>query len=204
LLPDALLDQVRALHGGPERGYHGWSHPQALLKLFAEVESELHDPLAVRCAILFHDAIYEPRRSDNEARSAVLASEMLRGVVPDESLARTLRLIEATARHAIPEGLLPDEAADMAVFLDMDLSILGASAEAFDAYEAGVRHEHREIPADAFRTGRAAILEGFLARETLYVSAWGRARFEAAARANLARSIGSLRRGRDPSPAFRP
>ena len=79
------------------------------------------------------------------------------------------------------------------MFLDMDLSILGASPEAFDAYEAGVRHEYREVPEEAFRNGRAAILEGFLARDFLYFSDWGRAQFERAARTNLKASIVKLR-----------
>ena len=194
-LPDALVEEVRDLHSGPERGYHGWSHPTALLKLFTEVEAALSDPLAVRCAILFHDAIYEPRKADNEQRSAVLAEQRLRGVIPNDSLARVIRLIEATAKHTAPAGLPPEEAADMALFLDMDLSILGAPTAVFDAYEAGVRHEYRDIPIDAFRAGRAVILEGFIARDALYFSAWGRKRFEARARANLIRSIQALRDG---------
>lgn len=193
MLSDALLEEISALHSGPDRGYHGWSHPLALLKLYDEVEGQLHDPLAVRCAILLHDAIYEPRRNDNESRSADLAKTMLNGVVPEETLGRTLRLIEATARHAIPADLSTDEVADMAIFLDMDLYILGAAPDVFDAYEAGVRHEYREVPEAAFRAGRAAILEGFLARDALYFSDWGRARFEAEARRNLIRSVDRLR-----------
>lgn len=195
MLSEAMFDEIRGLHAGPDRGYHDWSHPLALLALHAELEPRLHDPEAVRCAILLHDAIYEPRRADNESRSAALAARMLEGVVPAETLARTIRLIEATARHAIPADLASDEAADMALFLDMDLSILGASPRDFDAYETGVRHEYREIPEAAFRHGRAAILEGFLARDALYLSDWGRARFEAPARENLGRSIAKLRAG---------
>ena len=193
MLSAALIDEIRVLHAGPDRGYHGWSHPLALLALHAEVEGMLHDAEAVRCAILLHDAIYEPRRKDNESRSAALAAEMLKNVVPEATLGRTLRLIKATAHHAIPADLPADEVADMALFLDMDLSILGAAPELFDAYEAGVRHEYREVPEEAFRAGRAAILEGFLAREALYFSDWGRDRFEAAARDNLRRSIAALR-----------
>jgi predicted metal-dependent HD superfamily phosphohydrolase len=192
MLSDGLIATIRDLHSGPDRGYHGWSHPIALLKWHDEVADQLHDQLAVRCAILVHDAIYEPRATDNEARSAVLATQMLAGVVPQETLARTVRLIEATAKHAIPDGLPDDERADMALFLDMDLSILGASDAAFDGYEAGVRHEYREIPEELFRQGRAKILQGFLARESLYFSDWGRTRFEAKARANLRRSIVAL------------
>ncbi len=193
MLRETLIDTIRDLHSGPDRGYHGWSHPLALLKWFEEVAEHLHDPLAVYAAILLHDAIYEPRATDNEARSAVLATDMLRGEVPEETLAKTVRLIEATAKHAIPAGLPTPEAADMALFLDMDLSILGASSAVFDAYEAGVRHEYRDIPEAAFRAGRAQILEGFLARKSLYFSDWGRARFEMAARANVRRSIAALR-----------
>ena len=195
MLSETLLGEIRGLHSGPDRGYHGWSHPVALLALHAEVSGSMHDPEAVRCAILLHDAIYEPRRTDNESRSAALAAQMLTGLVSDATLDRTIRLIEATARHAIPAGLPDDEVEDMALFLDMDLSILGAPPADFDAYEAGVRHEYREVPEPAFRLGRADILEGFLARENLYFSDWGRARFEAAARENLKRSVAALRGG---------
>lgn len=193
VLGDALLDRIRGLHIGPDRGYHGWSHPLALLALFDGVRERLSDPLAVYCAILLHDAIYEPRAGDNEARSAALAADMLAGVVPGQTLARTIRLIEATAKHAIPDGLSADERGDMAMFLDMDLAILAAPEAEFDAYEAGVRHEYREVPELDFRAGRARILEGFLARDRLYMSPWGREVFEAKARANLARSIRRLR-----------
>lgn len=193
VLPEPLLDHIRDLHSGEDRGYHGWSHPLALLALLPEVEDRLHDPLAVRCAILLHDAIYEPRRDDNESRSAELARELLTGVAAPDTLERTIALIEATKAHAIPDGLTEGDAADMAVFLDMDLSILAAPDAAFDAYEDGVRHEYREVPPDLFRMGRAAILEGFLARDRLYVSPWGLERFETPARVNLRRSIEALR-----------
>lgn len=193
MLDEALIAEIAELHSGPDRGYHGWSHPQALLRLFAETEGSLDDPLAVYCAIVLHDVIYEPRRSDNETRSAVLARTMLQDVIPGESLDRAIRLIEATARHAIPADLPEGETADMARLLDMDLSILAAPIAVFDAYEAGVQHEYREVPEEAFRQGRAAILEGFLAREALYMSDWGKLRFEAQARENLKRSIAQLR-----------
>ncbi|MDP1736182.1 MAG: hypothetical protein Q8L23_01945 [Caulobacter sp.] len=193
VLPKALIEKIRDLHSGPRRGYHGWSHPLALIRWYELVKSRLNDPLAVYCAILLHDAVYEPRRPDNESRSAALAEELLNDVVPDASLNRTFRLIEATARHAIPPGLSVEDANDMAMFLDMDLSILAAPQAAFDAYEDGVRHEYQEVPEEAFRAGRASILEGFLERDALYMSPWGQAEFETKARANLKRSVAKLR-----------
>ncbi len=195
-LPSGLIEEARRLHGGPERGYHGWSHPEALLRLLPEVRSRLTDPVAVECAIILHDAIYDPGRSDNEARSAALARRLLGGVVAAKTLRRAIRLIAATGRHVVPDSTPPDEAADMRIFLDLDLSILGASAEDFDRYEAGVRHEYRHIPDADFRRGRAAVLERFLERDRLYLSEWGRERFETAARANLQRSLEALRPGK--------
>jgi predicted metal-dependent HD superfamily phosphohydrolase len=192
-LPPDLIEKARRLHSGPERGYHAWSHPEALLRLLSEVRDRLHDPLAVECAIILHDAIYDPTKSDNEARSAALAREMLGGVVPANTVRRAVQLIEATERHLVPETLAADEAEDMRIFLDLDLSILGASPDAFDLYEAGVRHEYRHVPESAFRAGRARILEQFLSREWLYMSPWGRERLEAKARENLQRSLAALR-----------
>lgn len=158
-----------------------------------EVRDGLHDPLAVECAILLHDAVYDPRRGDNEQRSAALARELLSGVVPAATLARTVRLIEATEQHQLPPDVAVCEAADARIFLDLDLSVLGAAPVVFDAYEAGVRHEYRHVPDADFRRDRAKILADFLARERLFLSDWGRDRFEAQARANLRRSLEALR-----------
>ncbi len=124
--------------------------------------------------------------------------ELLDGVLPPATLARTVRLIEAAVAHAIPPGLDADEVADMARFLDMDLSILGAPEATFDRYEASVRVEYAHVPEQTFRTGRAAILERFLARDPLFLSPWGRARFEDEARDNIRRSIAVLRSDASP------
>ena len=189
----AIVAQARAFHSDPARGYHGWDHPLALLRHFESVRDSLHDPVAVEAAILFHDAIYDPKGSDNEPLSAKLAAQVLEGHVAPETLARTVRMIEATQFHALRDDISPEEAHDTAIFLDLDLSILGASPEAFDAYEEGVRKEYGFVPEAAFKAGRAAILERFLARERLYMSPWGLERFEAAARRNLERSLAALK-----------
>lgn len=194
-VPADVLDELRARYGEPQRAYHSWAHIEALMRWFGEVRPQLHDPEAVLYAVLFHDAVYDPARSDNEPASATLLRERMTGRLPPETLERAAVLIEATQRHAVPAGLSAEAASDAALFLDMDLSILGAPQPVFDRYEADVRTEYAHVPEPLFRAGRARILTGFLERERLYVSAWGRERFEAGARANVRRSITQLQAG---------
>jgi len=192
LIGEALKTELSALYRQPGRHYHGVTHIEALLALLDAHRAALSDPQAIEAAIWFHDAIYDSRRSDNEARSAALAAEKLSPAVEPARLSRIAAMIEATATHALPE--FDDEAArhDAALFLDMDLSILGAPKAAFDSYEAAVRREYAWVDDKAWRSGRAAVLKKFLARPHIFHTEAFRERFEAEARKNIQRSISAL------------
>jgi predicted metal-dependent HD superfamily phosphohydrolase len=70
--------------------------------------------------------------------------------------------------------------------------VLGASPEAFDAYERAVRREYGWVPEPAWITGRSAVLKNILARPYVFNTRQFRARFEQQARANMERSLASL------------
>jgi predicted metal-dependent HD superfamily phosphohydrolase len=192
LIGAALKTELSALYRQPGRHYHGLAHIEALLMLVREHRAEIADPQAVEAAVWFHDAVYDSRRSDNEARSAALAAEKLASRVDPARLARIVAMIEATATHALPD--LGNEAAngDAALFLDMDLSILGAPKGAFDSYEAAVRREYAWVDDKAWRSGRTAVLRKFLSRPHIFHTETFRQRFEARARKNIQRSIVAL------------
>jgi predicted metal-dependent HD superfamily phosphohydrolase len=76
--------------------------------------------------------------------------------------------------------------------VDIDLSILGGPPDEFDAYERAIRHEYAHVPGEAFASGRARILRGFLARGWIYATELFRERYETAARENLRRSLARL------------
>ena len=192
LIGKAQQTELVALYRQPGRHYHGLAHIEALLALASEYRDRLSDPEAVDAAIWFHDAIYDSRRSDNEARSVALATEKLSSHAAPERLARIVAMIEATATHGLPD--LGDEATtrDAAFFLDMDLSILGAPPAAFDSYEAAVRREYAWVDEKAWRSGRAAVLKKFLARPRIFHTEAFRQDFEDQARKNMARSIAAL------------
>ena len=190
-VPPTLLSDLKTRHAEPQRHYHDWTHIAALLAHRETLCESLNDADAVLYAVLFHDAVYDPKAGDNETRSAELLMASAPPLSP-ESLIRAQQMIEATARHLLPDDMPAPDRRDCAYFLDMDLGILGAAPDRFDIYEDQIRREYAHVPDDAFRTGRAAILRRFAERGRLYFSDWGLDRFEAQARANIARSLARL------------
>jgi predicted metal-dependent HD superfamily phosphohydrolase len=175
------------------RHYHDLHHVETLLGLADAFADLIGDREAVEAAIWFHDAIYDTRCRDNEERSTALAEARLAGTTDEDRIARIAAMIRATAGHAVPD-LADDARGDCALFLDMDLAILGAPSAEFDAYEAAVRREYDWVPEPQWKLGRRAVLTQFLARPAIYATRHFRASYEAAARENLARAIGRLDR----------
>jgi len=192
LIDEELKNELAALYQAADRHYHGLAHIEAMLALAAEYRHLLHDPEAVEAAIWFHDAIYDSRANDNEAKSAELAEKRLAGRVGPHRLARVAAMISATATHQLPP--LSDENAlnDAALLLDMDLAILGAEPAVFDAYEKAVRLEYGWVEEPMWRAGRSAVLQNFIARPHIFNTQIFRDRFEARARENLDRSLRAL------------
>src|SRR5258706_5763120 len=170
------------------RFYHNFSHVKTLLKLFESFDNKIQDPKAIKFSIWFHDVIYDTRKSDNEAESARLASEMLRKLnVNIEIIERVKDLILATKDHS--DGNL---SYDAKLFLDMDLAILGMSEEIYKEYNQAIRQEYSWVSESIFRQGRKKILTSFVERESIYFTDEMKARYEEQARKNINSEIKSL------------
>jgi predicted metal-dependent HD superfamily phosphohydrolase len=182
----SVYDDLVRRWSEPHRHYHDLSHLDACLVLFDEHRDLAARPGEVLAALLFHDAIYDPTRDDNEARSAALAREALRDAEP-EPIERIAAAIDATRTHETSDP-------DVALVLDVDLSILGADAATYDAFERAIRREYAHVPDDAFRVGRAAVLGRFRARDPIYRTEPLRRALEAPAHANLSRALAALQR----------
>ena len=179
-----MLAAARAAYDSPGRFYHTWDHVlDCLEKLrgFADADG------AAFLALLFHDAVYVAGRDDNEAKSAALARRTLEPHLPPRELADVERMILATQHHALES----DDDPRVAVVLDVDLSILGAPWPQYRAYADGVRREYA-MPPERFDAARAAFLSKLLQAPAIFHTAEGRARWEAAARENVARELRQL------------
>lgn len=185
----AVWAELAAAYGEPGRHYHDVSHVVDVAERFAEAAPWAR-PHEVFVAVLYHDAVYRPGRSDNEAASARMARAGWRGSAVD--LDRVSELIELTAAHG---KLAPDDVdPEAARFLDCDMAILGAGAEAFAAYDRGVAREYAPfVPAAAFAAGRAAFLERLLAAPRIFLSDDAHRRLDGSARENLGCALGAAR-----------
>lgn len=182
-----VFDRVVAAYSEPHRHYHTLEHLGEMFRVVGRLP--VRDPGAVQLAVWFHDVVYDPRAADNEARSADAAADWLGPLgVPAETIANVKRLIATTAHFTGDPPSDPDARA----LLDADLAILGASEQRYARYAADIRAEYAWVPDDAYRTGRAAVLESFLARPRLYFADILHAEGDAPARRNLRAELAAL------------
>jgi len=142
----------------------------------------------VELALWFHDAVYDPKASDNEEQSAVLARQCLQAASRSDIAQAVDDLVMVTKFHDTEAGT------DSAVMVDVDLSILGQSEPRFAEYEWGIRAEYEWVPQEVFNAKRAEILEKFLNRARIYSTPHFFDKYERQARRNLEQSIWQMRR----------
>ena len=165
----------------PHRHYHTLEHIAASLAHLDEVEQNPD----IEGAIWFHDVIYDPARTDNEERSAEFFLESTRQWIDPDWAARIHRLILATDFRT-PRQDDPDAR----LMTDIDLAVLGAADDLYDAYARAIRLEYAHVSDDVFREGRTRVMKRFI-EQPVYRTPFFQSR-EAAARANILRELESF------------
>lgn len=178
------------------RHYHNLRHLDDLLQQADKLEFE--NPAAVRLAIFYHDIVYgrtsramleipEDSGLSNEAHSAALADEHMKKMGCDQALRRrVVSFIRMTETHQADPA---DR--DAALFLDMDMSILGASPARYARYAAQIRAEHADVPQDQFCAGRKKFLERTLGTRFFMTDLYEK-KLGAQARRNMERELAHI------------
>jgi predicted metal-dependent HD superfamily phosphohydrolase len=183
---DALA-RLLVAYDEPHRHFHTRTHVATVV---SGVMASAGGDRCARLAAWYHDAIYDPRASDNEARSADLAVATLRRLGVDElACARVHDLILMTKHHLPRTG---DEPA--AALCDADLGILGTDRTTYTRYVGQVRAEFAHVDDDAWRVGRSAFLRSMLDRPTIFHGSAALDRWESGARGNLIDELAGLTR----------
>ncbi|HVL74894.1 MAG TPA: hypothetical protein VM406_02660, partial [Noviherbaspirillum sp.] len=174
----ATWHALYACYSDPRRSYHNLEHVAALLRLADQERAQICEPEVVEFAIWFHDAIYDTHARDNEQKSAAWAREALEAISVDPRYVDAVEAcILATQNHALGAAAI----ADLPLFLDLDLAILGAEDADYDDYSRRVREEYAWVPQAQYREGRLAVLRRFAERDRLFLTPSMIARFEARA-----------------------
>src|SRR6185312_1709518 len=138
------FDLLAAAYGSPDRHYHTFEHLDEMFQVAGRLMAITDDPRSLQLAIWFHDAVYDPRAKDNEARSAELAVTLLGPIgVPLSALDAATRLIQATAHLTNPK---PPGDRETSILLDADLAILGSPPHRYRRYAADIRKEYCWVP----------------------------------------------------------
>ncbi|MBA4266786.1 MAG: N-methyl-D-aspartate receptor NMDAR2C subunit [Comamonadaceae bacterium] len=182
-----VFQRLMTAYQEPQRRYHTLEHLSECMALFDDHRHLAAQPAEVEMALWFHDAVYDVKAHDNEARSAQWAESALNDAgVGHLKVQSVVQHILATRHADVPQP------GDQALLVDVDMAILGAPRARFDAYEDQVRAEYAWVPEPVFRQKRSELLTAFLARPFLYGTPALHAMLEAPARANLAHSLKAL------------
>jgi predicted metal-dependent HD superfamily phosphohydrolase len=184
-----LLQLLRGRYEEPHRAYHNMNHINAMLKWADDLKSSIDDMEVFEWAIWYHDAVYDPKKQDNEEKSAALAVKELRLLgLPAEKIIQVEAMVLATKTHEF-ENLTSDGA----LFVDVDMSILGVAPSIYAQYTRLVREEYEWVPWKEFNEGRQKLLEGWLDRWHIYNTEVMCDRLEVQARENIAKELALLR-----------
>jgi predicted metal-dependent HD superfamily phosphohydrolase len=190
--PQELFSALVKAYAEPHRAYHTIEHIEDCLKQFDAARYLAEQPDEVEMALWFHDAVYDTQASDNEERSAEWAFNALSaGGIPPAISRRISDLVLATRHRALPSGR------DAQLLSDVDLSILGRSASAFDQYDRAIRIEYQWVPEEVYRGARAQVLAEFLQRQSIYQTEHFRRLYEEPARRNLTRALARFHHSHD-------
>ena len=186
-LINGVFDELLKNYNSGKRYYHDLSHLIDLLKLLDEVNFQITDEEVVYYAIWFHDAIYEPLKTDNEERSAEWAQSFLSQIgFPPHRIEKVCQYILATKNHTSTGEN------DLNFFLDFDLSILGAEEMIYDIYSRQIRDEYHFYPNFLYKRGRKKVLQELLKAERIYHTEDYYARLESQSRSNMDREMSNL------------
>ena len=177
--PSGVFEALVSRYSEPTRAYHTLQHISEGIGHLKTVRSA---PPEVAIAWWFHDAIYDPKRQDNEEKSAAWA----RAVLADGPLKPKVEtLILATKLGAAARE------PNARLMVDVDLAILAAPEPRYSEYEAQIRREYAFVDDATYRAERQKVLRGFTGLAYIYATPEFR-NLETRARKNLERSINAL------------
>jgi len=157
------LQNLFELYDHPNRYYHNFNHIVEMWRVLAK-HTKITPQLYT--AVLYHDAIYNPKYDDNEFQSALLyelhCDDMFRYSTDDTLDSKVVQMILDTKEHipTIDESEL---------LIDADLWILGSNIWTYREYKEAIKKEYEPFFTETeMIAGRTAFLENMLDRKNIF------------------------------------
>lgn len=184
---DSLWLELNQQYSGRSRHYHNLTHIQNLIMELEKVKSEIKDWNTILFSVFYHDVIYNARKKDNEAKSAVLATKRMSEIqVPPAQIALCKEQILSTKNHNISVN------SDTNYLTDADLSILGKDWDTYREYFQNVRKEYAIYPDFLYKPGRKKALKHFLKMDHIFKTEHFSTLYEVQAIENIRKEIDLL------------
>ncbi|CAG9324504.1 unnamed protein product [Blepharisma stoltei] len=184
-------EMVSSQYNRKFRYYHTLNHIYQMYSLLDNYSNNYSQILEL--SIWFHDVIYYADYKgfhddrNNEVKSKDLFINFCKDCGINECYSKVESYILATITHR-PETTEEEEL----IFLDLDMSILGASEETYNEYSENIKREYSFYSDEDYRKGRCQVMQKFLERDHIYYSDYFRPMLENQARNNISREIDSL------------
>ena len=164
--------------------YHKRLHAIDCSNELYQIKHLLNNPDAVECALLFHDAIYDPTSKTNEEDSATLAEKMLtQRWIQKDFIERVKQLILVT-KH-----IKDSENNDEKYIMDIDKAILGKSPRIYNQYAKDVRREYYMYSDEQFKKWRGEFLTNEMHKDTVYHTEYFHQKYNAQAKENMTNEL---------------
>jgi predicted metal-dependent HD superfamily phosphohydrolase len=179
------FDKIIKQYSSALRKYHSEQHLINMLHWFEYFEDKIGDKQSFLLAIFYHDFYYNPFSKQNEIKSSNKAIQDLTFLGKSGKIQLAVsNLILSTQKH---QAVVPSE--EINLFLDIDLSILGASEEVYKKYFTNTRKEYIMFPRFLYAKGRTKVLSSFLLRDSIFFTQDAISKWEKQARINMQQEI---------------
>jgi len=165
------------------RFYHNLNHIAECLNELRTLSLSPEEDLKIELAIWFHDIIYNRKSSTNEEDSAHYFQEQAKNLnISSQLVESVVNYILSTKNHNVSNTC---EDKSLKLFLDIDLSILGADTQRFLDYDKAIRQEYSWVPGFLYNAKRKSILKSFLKKDTIFKTPEFFEKYEGKARKNI-------------------
>lgn len=144
------LEDIFAMWNEPHRAYHTTKHLYDLIEQIHQKSLPSREREMLVLIALFHDCIYDPRRTDNERRSADFFLESAK--IHTADVQEIAQCILETETHKSSSLL-------SAIFCKMDMDIVKRPLADLREWERGIAFEYSFLPTEVYVRRRAEFLQ---------------------------------------------